>query len=172
MFNFFDPMDGSPPGSPVHGILQARILQCVVIPFSRGSFQPRDQTWVSCIIGRFFTISATREAHIFVSKAETVTFVPPWHLQNLEALKYPFHGNIIICINSVKKSVLLVTGHNRKNWLCFQGFDWNVILEKDTQRIKYDQTALKNWGGHYEVHAYKALLEKPAYYLTFDVPGL
>ena len=40
----------------VHGILQARILEWVVIPFSRGSSQPSDQTWVSCIIGRFFTI--------------------------------------------------------------------------------------------------------------------
>ena len=135
---FCDPMDCSPPGSPVHGILQAIILECVVIPFSRGSFQPRDQTWVSCIVGRFYTISAIREAHTFVSKAETVTFVPPWHLQNLEALKYPFPGNIIICINSIKKSVLLVTGHNWKYWLYYQGFHRTVIFEKDTQRLRYD----------------------------------
>ena len=46
-----------PPGSSVHGILQARILEWVAIPFSRGSSRPRDQTWVSCIAGRFFTIS-------------------------------------------------------------------------------------------------------------------
>ena len=46
----------SPPGSSVHGILQARILEWVAIPFSRGSSQPRDQTWVSCIAGRFFTV--------------------------------------------------------------------------------------------------------------------
>ena len=47
-----DPMDYT-----VHGILQARILQWVVIPFSRGSqsSQPRDQTQVSHIVGRFFT---------------------------------------------------------------------------------------------------------------------
>ena len=37
-----DPMDHSLSGSSVHGILQARILECVAIPFSRGSFQPRD----------------------------------------------------------------------------------------------------------------------------------
>ena len=53
---FCDPMDCSQPGSSVHGILQARILERVAIPFSRGSFQPRDQTQVSCIAGRFFTI--------------------------------------------------------------------------------------------------------------------
>ena len=44
-----DPMDCSPPVSSVHGILQASILEWVAIPFSRGSSQARDQTWVSCI---------------------------------------------------------------------------------------------------------------------------
>ena len=39
----------------VHGILQARILRWVSFPFSRGSSQPRNQTQVSCIAGRFFT---------------------------------------------------------------------------------------------------------------------
>ena len=43
-----DPMDSSPPGSSVHGILQARILEWVVIPSSRGSSWPRDETWISC----------------------------------------------------------------------------------------------------------------------------
>ena len=52
--------DCSLPGSFVHGILQARILEWVAIPFSRGSSQPRDWTQVSCIAGRFFTIWATR----------------------------------------------------------------------------------------------------------------
>ena len=48
-------MDCSPPGSSVHGILQARILVWVAIPFSRGSSQPRDRTCIFCIVGRFFT---------------------------------------------------------------------------------------------------------------------
>ena len=49
-----NPMDYSPPGSSVHGVFQARILECIVISFSRGSFWPRDQTHVSCLTGRFF----------------------------------------------------------------------------------------------------------------------
>ena len=49
----------SPPGSSVHGISQARVLEWVAIPFSRRSSPPRDQTQVSCIAGRFFTIWAT-----------------------------------------------------------------------------------------------------------------
>ena len=58
-----DPMDYSPPGSSVHGILQARMLEWVAISFSRACSRPKDQTWVSYIAGRFFTIWATREAH-------------------------------------------------------------------------------------------------------------
>ena len=53
-------MDSSPPGSCVHGILQARILEWVVIPFSRGSSQSKDWTWVSCIAVRFYIIWTTR----------------------------------------------------------------------------------------------------------------
>ena len=44
-----DPIDGRPPGSPVPGMLQPRILEWVAISFSRGSSQPRDRTWVSFI---------------------------------------------------------------------------------------------------------------------------
>ena len=44
-----DPMVCSPPGSPVHEILQARVLEWVAIPFSRGSSQPRDWAWVYCL---------------------------------------------------------------------------------------------------------------------------
>ena len=52
----------SPPGSSVHGILQARILEWVAISFSRGSSWPRDRTQVSQIAGRCFNLWATREA--------------------------------------------------------------------------------------------------------------
>ena len=57
----WDPMDGSPPGSSVHGILLARILELLALPFSRGSSHHRDWTQVSCIASGFFTIWATRE---------------------------------------------------------------------------------------------------------------
>ena len=51
----WDPMDYSPPGSSVHEIFQARILEWATISFSRRSSQPRDQTRVSCTASRFFT---------------------------------------------------------------------------------------------------------------------
>ena len=55
-----DPVDCSPPGSSIHGILQARILEWVAISFSRGSPQPRNRTQVSRIAGRRFNLWATR----------------------------------------------------------------------------------------------------------------
>ena len=59
-----DPMDCSLPGSSVCGILQTRISEWVAIPFSRGSFQPRDKIQVSCIASRLFTIRAIRVAQV------------------------------------------------------------------------------------------------------------
>ena len=59
------PMDYSPPGSSIHGIFRARVLEWVAVPFSRGSSRPRYQTrisYVSCIGRGFFTTSATWEA--------------------------------------------------------------------------------------------------------------
>ena len=50
-----NPMDYSLPGSSTHGILQARILEWVAIPFSRRSSWPGNQTWISCIADGFFT---------------------------------------------------------------------------------------------------------------------
>ena len=57
-------MDCSLRGSSVHGILQAKMLEWIAIPFSRESSQPRDQTSVSLIVGKFFTAWATRESPI------------------------------------------------------------------------------------------------------------
>ena len=54
-----DPTDCSPPDFSVNEILQARILEWIAIPFSRGTSQPRDWTLVSYIAGRFFTFWAT-----------------------------------------------------------------------------------------------------------------
>ena len=59
-----NPMDCSPPGSSVHGIFQARILEWIAIPFSRRSSWPKGGTWVSGSACRFFTIWATRGVYM------------------------------------------------------------------------------------------------------------
>ena len=68
-------MDCSLPGSFVHGILQARILEWVAVPFSRGSSQPRDQTQVSCTAGGFFTAYIhTMDYYSAMTKSEILPF--------------------------------------------------------------------------------------------------
>ena len=69
-------LDCSLPRSYIHVISQARILEWLAIPFSRGSSRSRDQTQVSCIAGRLFTVWATREA-------STMLFIKVWSLEHL-----------------------------------------------------------------------------------------
>ena len=60
---FCNPMDCSPPGSSVHGISQARILEWAAVSLSRGSSWPRDWTRVSCLANRFFTTEPPGKPH-------------------------------------------------------------------------------------------------------------
>ena len=60
-----DPIDCTPPGFSVHGILQARILEWDVISFSRGSSQPRNRSQVSCIAGKLYRLSY-KWVHVYV----------------------------------------------------------------------------------------------------------
>ena len=79
-----DPMGRSPPGSSVHGILQARILEWVVIPFSRVIF-PTQGLNLGLLHGRQILVWATREAfksfleHVLNSQAESVSVHTPEH---------------------------------------------------------------------------------------------
>ena len=73
-------MDWNPQGFSVHGILQARILERVALPFSRGFSQLRDdRTQVSCIGGRLFTIWTTREAQLYGTFWCKLAKVPVWN---------------------------------------------------------------------------------------------
>ena len=78
-----DPVDCSPPGSSIHGILLARILAWVAISFSRGSSRPRDWTQVCLISGRRFNLWATREAQCCIfetyqeSRPQLLLLPPP-----------------------------------------------------------------------------------------------
>ena len=89
-------MDCSPSGSSVHGILQARILEWVAIPFSRRSSWPREQIWVSCLAGRLFTIWANREAPYIYTHI---------HIRFNIALYVNLNSNRYICIFHSKSSM-------------------------------------------------------------------
>ena len=93
-----NPIDCSLPGSSVHGILHARILEWVAISLPRVSSQPRNQTWVSCLAGRFFTDWATREAQV----SSLLSFFHTWYVKIFQfysftwAVQYFQHHLLVI----------------------------------------------------------------------------
>ena len=92
-----DPMDCSVPGSSFHGIVQARILEWVAIPFSRGCSSPRDQTHVSCTTDVFFTIWATWEALAVIvqSLSHVQFFVTLWAAAHQASLSFIISWNLL-----------------------------------------------------------------------------
>ena len=113
-------------------ILQARILEWVAIPFSRGSFQPRDWTWVSCIAGRCFTDWATRSSN----KSKTtnnsiiVTFLQFDNIKKTKSFQEQeryinFKAASISLIACFRKDMM-----EGKTW-------WNNIFPKITSYLKF-----------------------------------
>ena len=107
-----DPMDCSPPGSSVHGISQARILEWVVISSSRGSDGPRAQTCISCITGGFFTTQAINEQTVkssyngvillstkSSSSVHTAVWLSEYHAEG----KNPYTQKYLLCISVYRK---------------------------------------------------------------------
>ena len=112
-------IDYSPPGSFVHGILQARILEWVAIPFSRGSSWCRDQTQAPCIAVRFLTIWATSKPKNVLVAQSCPTLCDPmdcspqcsfihWILQAriLEWVAIPFSRGSSWCRNQTQVSCI------------------------------------------------------------------
>ena len=118
-------MDRSLPSSSVHGIFQAIVLEWIAISFSRGSSWPRDQTQVSHIVDRRFTIWATREVYLLLVRGKysklTVGVVP---------LDYMFlFFNFSSCVyNNVEICTELHTTYNTTMWISYQEiFIWASI---------------------------------------------
>ena len=114
-----DTMDCSPPGSSVHGILQARVLEWIAMPSSRGSSRPRDGTQVSCTAGRFFSIWTTKEALRPFTPILFPLSLKVWHIHLVKmkvdqscptvcnSMDYKVHG---ILQNTVERSFSLLQG--------------------------------------------------------------
>ena len=95
-------MDCCPPGSSVHGILQARILEWVAIPLSRGSSQPRDQTQVYCI--QLSSVQSFSRAQLFAT---------PWTAACQASLSFAISQSLLklMSIKSVMPSNHLILCH-------------------------------------------------------------
>ena len=110
------------PGSSVHGIFQARILEWIAISFSRRSSRPRDWTWISRIVGRCFTVWATREVQ------------PPRDQAKVSLFIYPNPCGQVMCINSqtVKIKRKVRDKSNRAPSPLHQRWKWGRIPELQT----------------------------------------
>ena len=131
-----DPMNCSPPGSSVFGILQARTLEWVAVPFSRSS-QPRDRTWVSCISGRFFTIWATREAqwakHPKNHLEILYLFQSPLYAVIIKAVypsKHPLNLYLCITLNPPRNSdgIIIITALSITSWVTSDNLQTSQFL--------------------------------------------
>ena len=123
--------------APVHGSLQTRILK---IPFSRESSQPRDGTWVSCTIDRFFIIWAPREAWEWLCDPYFFQCFSPLFLSSL-------------CEGKRKRAFVLIYGHyRRRQWHPTPGFlpgkshgrrslvgcsPWGLYVSDKTERLHF-----------------------------------
>ena len=126
-----DPVDCSLPSSPIHGILQARILEWVAISFSRGSSLPRDRTRVSYTGGRRFNFWASREA------------------QDLIKYSYKMIDRLYkICIANFRETVVLfVLSSFSINNLCFAIFCRNFcyLMRRHSATLSCHQMVEQLW---------------------------
>ena len=120
-----DPMDYT-----VHRILQARMLEWVAFPFSRGSSQCRDWTEVSCIAGGFFINWAIREAHYLVYK---------WPCFRWQAMSACWVPGVFFFFFS--RSLLIEASPSYDNRLFMRDADW----ETTQGRHQWPSSIEKNW---------------------------
>ena len=145
------PIDYSLPGSSVHGIFQARILEWVAIPFSRVSLL-RNQIWVSCIARRFFNIWATRQTHTINCSIRTnkyfvqiIEFILMKIIQSEEqnlsdlgdTIKYgkkSINYELLIDTTSwINSNSIILRGKNKtdtKSTCCMISFLWSFTISK------------------------------------------
>ena len=156
------PLDCPPPGSSVHGISQARILDWIAISFSRGSSQPRDWTCISCIGRQVLYHWATREKLRFTSFLSLIDYAKAvnsvdhtklWKI--LKEIGIPDHQTCLLRNLYTGQEATVRTGHGRTDWfqigkgvrpavmlspclfnLCAEDIMWNAGLDEAQAGIK------------------------------------
>ena len=119
-------LDYSSPGSSVHGILQARILEWVAILFSRGSSSCRDWTCISCIAGKFYTIWATEKAlagssHSWIPAVTFLTCVP---ILACILITQPLSPSTTLSSLKVAPCLVIIWGHEGSRESSWDSFQW------------------------------------------------
>ena len=118
----FNSMDCSPPGSSVHGILQARILEWIAISFSRGSSQPRNGTLIPALVGRFFITKSPGKPKTHSNSAYLMKLLSGSNEPSRMAGTYYQLTDdclhIIIALTHIKMPIFIFHLHYYKEW-CF-----------------------------------------------------
>ena len=135
----WDPMDCSLPGSYVHGIFQAIVLEWIAISFSRGSSWPKDRTQVSCIVDRRLTVWATREEFLTVKVMEKSK-----HLYH--PIGTAFQGNKIAPVDEKLHFIQCKYKRNDRIWKALLG----DLLSKDDQLV-LNKWVDSRWGAGYSM---------------------
>ena len=171
------------PGSSVHSISQARILEWVAISFSRGSFQPKDRTNVSCLAGEFFTteppgssVQLLSHVQLFATpwtaaRQASLSITNPWSLLKLMSIESMMPSNHLIlcrplllppsifpCIRVFSKESVL-----RIRWPKYWSFSFSIStsneysglisFRKDSLDLHAVQGTLKSHFQHYSSKA-------------------
>ena len=132
MSNSLNVTDCSPPGSSVHGILHARILEWIAIPFSRGSPLLRDWTRVSFITGRFFTVWSTRDLQYL--------YLHLWLVSGTQLSSHLWEKPV--CPETTILQRLLGTNLHRYDWSCEQNragspCGWEALLIRSNLQVGF-----------------------------------
>ena len=127
-----DPIDYSLPGTSIHGVFQAKILEWVAIFFSRRSFRPRDWTQVSHIVGRCFTVWAT------TSSRGMETF----KIHNA-LLCFFFYLKFVLTDISLTNPALLWLLFACNNF--FHPFTFNLFVSLELRWVSYRRYVIRSW---------------------------
>ena len=139
-----DPMDCSPPGSFVHGILRVRILEWVAMPSSRGSYQPRNRThisYVSCI-SRFFQQSCASHILMWELDQKEEWALKNWCFQTVVLEKTPLDCKRIKSVNPKRNEPWIFIG--RTDAEAEAPILW--LSDVKSRLIGNDPDARKDWG--------------------------
>ena len=129
------------PGSSVHGILQARILEWVAMPISRGPSQPKNWTWISHIAGRFFTVYSALKS-------------PAWQA---DSLLLSYQGSPLMPGHGHPNSTQLSVSWFWKKDYCFRMhflftahslIPWSIITQRWTALLIF----IEGWGNWRKLH--------------------
>ena len=147
----FDPMDCSLPGSSVHGIFQAGVLEWVAISYSRGSSRPRDRTQISHIVGRCFIVWVTKNGILLSHKKE-------WNFVICRDVDGPRGCHTEWSKSEIEKQISFISTYlwnieKQYRWWYLQRRNRDIDVENKCMDIKGKSKGWEELGG-WDLHIY------------------